>query len=111
MEFCELQGCGDGLLRQRSRLNAAGNFPLFDGRGENAVVDGAVGPLMVLLDEEAPPQLATRGPLELELEPERVRQAAAEAEVVVFDPLAGADHLRRAGTRSALAYTPGWSGL
>jgi hypothetical protein len=55
----------------------------------------ARGALVILLDEEPAGEGVARRGLELELQPEAVAQAAADTEVVVLDPFAGAA-LRRA---------------
>ena len=46
---------------------------------------------MILLHEK-PALYAIAGPLQLELQPEQVRLAAAEAQIVVDDPLVALGH-------------------
>src|SRR5919197_2061771 len=62
---------------------------LLERRGDDAGVGGARLALVVLLDEEpADDAVAARRPLELEVQPEDVGQAAAEAQVVVDEEVA-----------------------
>src|SRR4051812_34998753 len=69
---------------ERRGLGAGERQRLLEGRHEDALVDVAVQPLMVLLGEEAP-GYAIAVTLELELKPEQVREPAAEAELVVAE--------------------------
>jgi len=66
---------------------------LVERAGQDAAVGDVRGPLVVLLEEEAPGHAAGR-PLELHLETEQVRAAAAEAELVVSERHARASSWR-----------------
>ena len=76
-------------------------------RRHDAVVgETGVRPLMVLLDEAAPGDLARAGPLELGQQPEEIQPPAAEAEIVVLDYFSRNALIRTSYCWASRAYTP-----